>query len=102
MKIRLSAIQTQKQILAPTMQQSIEVLLLPLTELSAAIEEELIENPLLEIDEERTNLEKQVENLINQSSRLLDYAPTPDENPPQTRGLTGDPWLQCSRIPRAE
>ncbi len=52
MKIRLTSSQIQKQILAPQMRQSIEVLLLPLTELSAAIETELQNNPLLEVNEE--------------------------------------------------
>ncbi len=48
MKPRLSALQSQKTILAPLMQQSIEILMLPHLDLSAAIEQELQNNPLLE------------------------------------------------------
>ena len=44
--------QIQKTILAPVMQQSIEVLLLAVTELNLSIEQELQSNPLLEINEE--------------------------------------------------
>ena len=51
MKIKLSPLQVQKTILAPSMQQSIEVLLLPITELNTIIEQQLQENPMLEIDE---------------------------------------------------
>lgn len=48
MKPRLSTLQSQKTILAPSMQQSIEILMLPHLDLSAAIEQELQNNPLLE------------------------------------------------------
>jgi len=53
MKINTSIHQFQKQLLAPAMQQSIETLLLPLAELNASINQELQDNPLLEIDEEQ-------------------------------------------------
>ncbi|MCK5083816.1 MAG: RNA polymerase sigma-54 factor, partial [Candidatus Omnitrophica bacterium] len=53
MKISTSTHQIQKQLLAPAMQQSIEMLLLPLTELNLSIDQELQNNPLLEIDEEK-------------------------------------------------
>ena len=67
MVLRTSQIQTQKQILAPSMQQSIEVLLLPITELNTAIEQELQENPLLEIDEKINAQEnKQIDTIIEQ------------------------------------
>jgi len=46
--------QIQKTILAPVMQQSIEVLLLAVTELTLSIEQELQNNPLLEINEDIT------------------------------------------------
>ena len=48
--------QIQKTVLAPVMQQSIEVLLLALTELNLSIEQELQNNPLLEIVEESPEL----------------------------------------------
>ena len=68
MGMRTSQIQTQKQVLAPSMQQSIEVLLLPITELNAAIDQELQENPLLEIDEALTAQQnKQVDDIIRYS-----------------------------------
>ncbi|MBP9853811.1 MAG: RNA polymerase factor sigma-54 [Candidatus Omnitrophica bacterium] len=52
------------------MQQSIEVLLLPITELNTAIEQELQDNPLLEIDEDRTAREKkQIDDIIFYSLR---------------------------------
>jgi len=54
MKIHLEQSQVQKQILAPILQQSIEVLLLPVADLHRAIEQELEVNPLLEINEERS------------------------------------------------
>jgi len=76
MNIRISTSQVQKTILAPSMQQSIEVLLLPLAELNTAIDKELQENPLLEIDEEKTNLQKeQLEQLILNRMNSLDYLP---------------------------
>ena len=53
MKIRLAHKQVQSTILAPSMQQSIEILQLPVQELSAAIDQELQNNPLLEIAQEQ-------------------------------------------------
>lgn len=66
MKFRIIPQQIQKQVLAPSMQQSIEVLLLPLTDLVQTVELELQNNPLLEIDEERQKLtDKQVDDIIS-------------------------------------
>lgn len=66
MKINTSIHQAQKQLLAPAMQQSIETLLLPLAELNASIDQELQDNPLLEIDEEKQNVlrEQQKDELL--------------------------------------
>lgn len=76
MKPRISLTQIQKPILAPAMQQSIEVLLLPLTDLITAIEQELQNNPLLEIDEERAAAEqKHTDEAIQQKLRHLAGAP---------------------------
>lgn len=88
MKTRLSTVQIQKQILAPSMQQSIEVLLLPLTELDLAIEQELQNNPLLEIDEEAAKKENQINDLVDFHMKRLKETPqeredheyTPDED----------------------
>ena len=51
MKTKLALVQTQKQVLAPLLQQSITLLLLPIMDLNQAIEQELQNNPLLEIKE---------------------------------------------------
>ena len=45
--------QVQKQVLAPRMIQSMEILQLPVMALQERIEQELIENPLLETREDR-------------------------------------------------
>src|SRR3989304_4842872 len=76
MKIKITASQIQKQVLAPSMQQSIEILLLPLIELNTAIELELQENPLLEIVEDRSmTSQNPIEDLVNQNlKRLKDSA----------------------------
>lgn len=50
MNMRISTSQTQKQVLAPVMQQSISILMLSLTELSTNIEQELQSNPMLETE----------------------------------------------------
>ncbi len=52
MKTRLSTQQIQRHILAPVMQKSISVLLMPISSLLQTIEQEIQNNPLLEIDEE--------------------------------------------------
>lgn len=66
MKINASIHQAQKQLLAPAMQQSIETLLLPLAELNTSINQELQDNPLLEIDEEKQKIlrEQQMDELL--------------------------------------
>lgn len=75
MKTRFSTVQVQKPILAPSMQQSIEVLLLPLMELNLAIEEELQNNPLLEIDEEAAKKENQINDLVDFHMKRLKETP---------------------------
>lgn len=52
MQIKLTQNQVQKQVFSHSMQQSIEILFLPITELSTTIEQELQNNPLLEINED--------------------------------------------------
>ncbi len=72
MKISIETKQIQKQTLSPVMQQSIEVLLLPLAELNTAIDQELQENPLLEVDEQRTLQERNsFEEIVNQNIKRL-------------------------------
>lgn len=52
MQVQIVPRQIQKTVLAPVMQQSIEVLLLAAAELNLSIEQELQNNPLLEVNEE--------------------------------------------------
>jgi len=80
MKIKMAPSQVQKPILAPAMKQSIEVLLLPLLDLSIAVDQELQENPMLEIDENRpqSDAEADYEQMLkriekNLSSRYSAY-----------------------------
>jgi RNA polymerase sigma-54 factor len=68
MKTGMSFQQVQKQLLAPAMRQSIEMLLLPLTELTLSIDQELQNNPLLEIDEEKEDQSR------SELLRMLDHA----------------------------
>ena len=51
MNQKLSPIQIQKQVLAPLMQKSVAILMLSSHELDTAIETELQDNPLLELDD---------------------------------------------------
>ncbi len=61
MKNKILQLQVQKQVLAPLMQQSITVLLLPIADLNLAIEQELQNNPLLEINEDDSSHQKDEE-----------------------------------------
>ncbi|OGX34565.1 MAG: RNA polymerase sigma-54 factor [Omnitrophica WOR_2 bacterium RIFCSPHIGHO2_02_FULL_52_10] len=72
MKINTSLQQSQKQLFAPAMQQSIEMLLLPLVELNMSIDQELQNNPLLEIDEEK--LKSSQEHQKDELAALLAYS----------------------------
>lgn len=78
--------------MAPTMQQSIEVLLLPIMDLTIAVEQELQSNPLLEIDEDQpkelspsaeSQLKRDLENLLkasNSRQRSEDMEEEAEEN----------------------
>lgn len=72
MRITTSTQQIQKQLLAPAMQQSIETLLLPLAELNLSIDQELQNNPLLEIDEEK--LKAASEQMADDISKIIEYS----------------------------
>jgi len=86
MRMKISQKQFQRQILAPTMQQSIEVLMLPLLDLNLAIEQELQNNPLLEMSQETPSssseidkeILRQIENL--QKTRELPYSGKPGDD----------------------
>jgi len=71
MILKSSQIQVQKTILAPSMQQSIEILLLPLTELGQQIEVELQENPMLEIENQHDH--EEAHKLEQMLDRSIDY-----------------------------
>lgn len=78
MSMNLSQIQTQKQVLAPLMQQSVELLLLPLLDLETEITQELQNNPLLEIDEQKTfDKHREVDAIVERS--ILHFKKTPTE-----------------------
>jgi RNA polymerase sigma-54 factor len=83
MDIRIIPQQIQKTTLSPVMQKSIQVLLLPRQDLSLAIEQELLENPALDIMEERQEEETDHYN-EDHLERLL------EEFPYQTFDAGGD------------
>ncbi|MFT5387671.1 MAG: RNA polymerase sigma-54 factor, partial [Candidatus Omnitrophota bacterium] len=64
MNLKLHTKQFQKQILAPVLQQSIELLQLPLVDLDMVIAEELEKNPALESERVETTLVKQLDSII--------------------------------------
>ncbi len=81
MKIKLSPQQIQKTILSPQMQQSIAVLVLPITELSLAIDQELQNNPLLEIDEETEKEKLSLDHKTTKTESIdQEVADTPYQN----------------------
>ena len=97
MILRSSQIQVQKPILAPSMQQSIEVLLLPLTELSQQIEVELQENPMLEIEDQTGNnesnkieqmLDQSIDYLRNHAHKVSTYEPSMDDDTPEGKQIS--------------
>jgi len=102
MRAKITTGQFQKTILAPQMQQSIEVLLLPIAELDIAIDQELQENPLLEIDEERTAQDKtdqaknELEELINQRIRNYEY-----ESPNSSYDIYNDENIESKPITKS-
>ncbi len=78
MNTKLVTTQVQKPILAPAMQQSIAILMLPLLELQTAIDQELQDNPLLEIDEEsqkEDDRESQIDKEIREQIDRLIHSP---------------------------
>jgi len=91
MSMKLTQSQTQKQIFAPSMQQSIEVLLLPIIDLEMTIEQELQNNPLLELSEptpdaddhssEQESFSKTLENLTELPNHYQDDGSSDDHTP---------------------
>src|SRR5437762_13898920 len=67
--------QLQVQKLAPRMIQSMEILQLPLQELQERIEQELVENPALELQERDPNLPDEVEEREEPSAKEIEEKP---------------------------
>ncbi|MDX1947629.1 MAG: RNA polymerase sigma-54 factor, partial [Pirellulaceae bacterium] len=68
-------VQTQKQILAPRMIQSMEILQLPLQLLQEKIEQELVENPVLEMQERDPTLPEEPDERDNPREKDIDDKP---------------------------
>ena len=102
MKVHISTRLIQKPILAPSMQQSIEVLLLPVVDLEMAIEQELQNNPLLELDEEKPDIEKDaIEKILGQRIHSWEdrfpanhYSDHREEEDMEERPITRKPPLE--------
>jgi len=69
MKYELSLKQKQKLILTPQLYQAINILQLNLVELRNLIDEELVENPLLEINQEASSMVEKISQEENSNSR---------------------------------
>lgn len=65
----------QKQILAPRMIQSMEILQLPIMELQERIEEELVENPCLEAREDNGDLPEEPVEVVDSDAPTMDDKP---------------------------
>ena len=84
MKLTASKIQIQKQTYSLSLEKSIAMLILPHTELTASIEQELQNNPLLEAEFETLPAEKpmdleQISAVINLSSPAIHGPATEEE-----------------------
>lgn len=64
----LSLAQTQKLIMTPELRQAITILQMSVLELSAYVDEQLLENPLLETQEEITDSKEEVEPSVTEES----------------------------------
>ena len=71
----LEARQLQKQILAPRMIQSMEILQLPLQLLQEKIEQELVENPVLELQERDPTLPEEADERPSPAEKDIDEKP---------------------------
>jgi len=105
MPISLSTQQIQKQIMAPSMQQSIEALLLPLTDLNLLIEQELQENPLLEIVEEdldgsQTSLDEEMRKQLERYDNIpqVENAMTSDDEVNEERTFKNESNMEESLL----
>lgn len=95
--------QTQRPLLTPSMHQSITVLILPLAELNLAIEQELQNNPLLEIDEQKSLSDQEDANLLQDLQfykNLTDphYRNQPDDEHFEEKPITKELTLEDSLL----
>ncbi|WP_088188758.1 RNA polymerase factor sigma-54 [Desulfosporosinus sp. FKA] len=94
----LSLEQTQKLIMTPELRQAITILQLSALELSTYVEEQLLENPLLETQEENSDVKGESEQNSAEESPLdnkwdvdwQDYFHDQDENRPRQERVTPD------------
>ncbi len=77
MKLRQNTKQVQKQIFAPVMKQSIEVLQLPIAELGTAIEAEMESNPVLESEDVEATLSRYINDIIHNKKNFEQNSITP-------------------------
>lgn len=98
MEIKITPLQTQKQVLTPFLRQSIEVLMLPQADLTTAIEQELQENPLLEADE--ITLHQTFKMLKSLTPRTLNetHMSNDGDNEPEGIHVEDTPTLEDSLI----
>lgn len=87
MQIRATTSQSQQQILAPAMQQSIEVLLLPLMDLATAIEQQLQDNPMLETEEDT---HPSIQQMTEEIHRRLEKIYHSQDNPQHHQEMADD------------
>ena len=98
---KITTTQIQRQILAPAMQQSIEILLLPLLELQTTIEQELQNNPLLETIEKEEDTERRELDAVRERLEQLRQATDSqfpenraEEEFPEERNIKSDDSLE--------
>ncbi len=101
MAMKLTQRLAQKQVMAPVLQQSIEILILATPELLQAIEQELQTNPLLEVASPEKTLEKTAAEEIqsrlerkNDSQDTHYNAPNYQEEAPEDRPIPAIPCLE--------
>lgn len=99
MQIRATTSQSQQQILAPTMQQSIEVLLLPLMDLATAIEQQLQDNPMLETEEETS---PSIQQMTEEIHRRLEKIYHSQDNPQHHQEMADDEGMDEKPIKKED
>lgn len=86
---KFSTLQTQRPILAPFLRQSVNLLQLPIGDLTMAIEQELQNNPLLELDERGAEPVPDIAK-DEEAHQSLDQFSKSDDESPETGFRSGD------------